>query len=157
MLREDLTGRMSYRKAWRWWRGEPCILWEALQAEGRGDEHPCGRSVPSLGERNSKEASVVEAESVREGENNGRWCQEGKRSRSHGALQAVGSEREATGELCKGMAWSGLGLHRIIEVTSLRIGWWGKKPEAGDWLGTYWDWQDDQKWLDSVYTQKVKQ
>lgn len=54
--------------------------------------------------RNSKEASVAEAESMREGENNGRWCQEGKRARSHGALQALGSERGAAGELCRGMA-----------------------------------------------------
>lgn len=53
--------------------------------------------------RNSREVSVAEAESMREGENSGRWCQEGKRARSHGALQALGSEKEAAGELRRGV------------------------------------------------------
>lgn len=53
--------------------------------------------------RNRKEARVAEAESMREGENSGRWCQEGKRARSHGASQALGSGKEAAGELRRGV------------------------------------------------------
>lgn len=52
----------------------------------------------------SKEASVADAESGREGENHGRRCPEGKRASSHGALRALGSERGAAGELRRGVA-----------------------------------------------------